>query len=132
MPLLKLEHYLNSDKRILLAEEVSRLAKIYKDNFDKLSFACTNINMNASGHTHSNMNDIALVFEATHLIENNLPTNELLPEAIETAKSLLSLDIAKKNFSDDGVPYVLSLELTRKVLDIDITGSKEIVYTYNN
>jgi hypothetical protein len=122
MPLRTLEHYLNSDKRILLAQEITRLAKIYKDSFDKLSIVCS--------QSYS-MNATALIFNATHILENKLPVNELLPEAVEAAKSLLTLDIAKKNFSDDGIPYVLSLELTRRVLDVDIIGSREIVYTYD-
>ena len=48
-------------------------------------------------------------------------------EATEAAESLIELDAAKREFEADGVPMILSLELTRRVLDVDIAASRELV-----
>jgi hypothetical protein len=112
------EYYINSNKRIQLAEEISLLAKIYGDNFKKVENICDS-NINIPGA-------IAQVVLATTRVENNLATDDIIPEAVETARSLLLLDIAKKNLREDGVPHIITLEITRRVLDKDILGSREI------
>jgi hypothetical protein len=116
---LTLKDYITTDYRIKLAEEVTQLAKIYGDNFKKVEYICdSNINIPGS---------MAQVSIAAIRLENNHPTEDLIPEAVETAKSLLLLDIAKKRLTDDGVPHIMTLEITRRVLDKDIINSREII-----
>ena len=118
MPIRTLENYINTDKRIELAAEVTRLAKIYGDNFKRVENAC-DLNTMILGA-------MAQVMLATMQTENGLSTISMLPEAVDTAQSLLRLDAAKKNLRDDGVPQVIILEITRRVLDENIPDSREI------
>ena len=112
------EHYMTSDTRIQLSAEVIRLAEIYGDNFKQVEYICdSNINIPGS---------IAQVMMATNSLENGFYAEDVIPEAVETARSLLLLDIAKKNLIDDGVPTIIVLEITRRVLDADIPNSREI------
>ena len=112
------EHYMTSDSRIQLSAEVARLAKIYGDNFKQVEYICdSNINIQGA---------IAQVVLAKTRLENGIATDDLIPEAVETARSLLLLDEAKKNLREDGVPHNLVLEITRRVLDKDIPNSREI------
>lgn len=39
----------------------------------------------------------------------------------------MELDVAKREFEAEGIPMIISLELTRRVLDVDITASRELV-----
>jgi hypothetical protein len=112
------EHYMTSETRIQLSAEVTRLAKIYGDNFKQVEYICdSNIDIPGS---------IAQVMTATKSLENGLDIEGIIPEAVETARSLLLLDIAKNNLRDDGVPTAIILEITRRVLDADIPNSREI------
>jgi hypothetical protein len=113
-----LEDYMTSEKRVQLAAQVGRLAQIYGNNFKKVEYICDS-NINIPGA-------IAQVNIATMRLEKNLPTEDIIPEAVETARSLLLLDIAKDQLCDDGVPRLMALEITRRVLDKDVVGSREL------
>lgn len=39
----------------------------------------------------------------------------------------MELDAAKREFEAEGIPMIISLELTRRVLDVDIVASRELV-----
>ncbi len=109
---------MTSDTRIQLSAEVARLAKIYGDNFKQVEYICdSNINIPGS---------IAQVILATKSLENGLDVEGVIPEAVETARSLLLLDTAKNNLREAGVPHMIILEITRRVLDADIPNSREI------
>lgn len=113
-----LEDYMTSEKRVQLATQVGRLAQIYGNNFKKVEHICDS-NINIPGA-------IAQVNIATMRLEKNLATEDIIPEVVETARSLLLLDIAKNQLCDDGVPRLMALEITRRVLDKDVVGSREL------
>ena len=46
---------------------------------------------------------------------------------MSAAESLLSMESAYEELENEGVPALCSLELSRRVLDEEIVGSKEIV-----
>ena len=106
-----LESYMNSVSRVNLAAEVSRLARIYGDNFNRVG-----------------ENGLSQVMLAGSRLESGLGTEDILPSAVETARSLQDLESAKQKLREDGVPNFIVLEITRRVLDRDIANSREILH----
>lgn len=53
-------------------------------------------------------------------------------EAVEAARSLLHLEVAKSEFEAEGIPLIVSHELTRRVLDSQILASQELVVHEND
>jgi hypothetical protein len=117
-----LEHYMNTDKRVQLAAEVSRLAQTYGDHFKKVEEICGNRGSVAQVVMAENW-----LLQSIHPPDNILPPENILPGAMETAKSLISMDRAKKELMDDGVPAIVLLEITRRILDKDIHDSKPLL-----
>ena len=107
-----LESYMNSVSRVNLAAEISRLAQIYGDNLNSMS---------SDGA-------VSRLFQASARLEAGLCTDDLDPLAVKTALSLHALDESKARLREDGVPYLIIMEITRRVLDRDIENSREIVY----
>lgn len=131
------EHYMTSDKRIHLAAEVSRLAKIYGDNFNIVESICGNhgsvaqIILAENWIRKTRMPPLQENNDGEDDMMSNAPTKEpILPEAMETAKNWILLDRAKKELIDDGVPPIIAMEITRRVLDADIPSSKQLVHDY--
>jgi hypothetical protein len=109
-----LEYYMNSVTRVNLAAEISRLAEIYGDNFKRAEI---------EGEFA-----FSQVILATSRLDSGLSTEDILPSAVETARSLHELESAKQKLRENGVPNFIVLEITRRVLDRDIANSREIVY----
>jgi hypothetical protein len=116
------EYYINTDKRVQLVAEVSRLTQIYGDQFKKVEDICGN-----RGSVAQVVMAEKWLLQSDHPPDNILAPENILPDALEMARSLLSMDRAKKELMDDGVPAIVLLEITRRILDKDIHDSKPLL-----
>jgi hypothetical protein len=88
----------------------------YKSSFDALEDECSR-DPNLIG-------SIAQIMHASQAMADGIECKiEVLPSALIAAEDLL------RNLTDCGVPGLIPIELSRRVLDADIQGSKEIVVT---
>jgi hypothetical protein len=116
------EDFLNTDEKRICAEVIFKRARAYKIAFDVVEKECAE-DMNLPGA-------IAQVFHASKAIsECQECAIELLPVAFVAAEYLMQMQEAMQNLTDCGVPGIIPLEMSRRILDADIEGSKEIVFT---
>jgi hypothetical protein len=116
------EDFLNTDERKKIAEVIFKRARAYKIAFDVVEKECAE-DLNLPGA-------IAQVFHASKAIsECQECVIELLPAAFVAAENLIHMQEAMQNLTDCGVPGIIPLEISRRVLDADIEGSQEIVFT---
>ena len=116
------EDFLNTNERRKCAEVILKRARAYKIAFNVVEKECAE-DLNLPG-------SIAQVFHASKAIsECRKCAAELLPAAFVAAENLLHMQEAMQKLTACGVPGIIPLELSRRVLDADIEGSKEIVFT---
>ncbi len=114
------EFYINkSEKRQKLAKVVQNCAMRYKVSFRQVEIIC-DADMNIPGA-------IAQVQFAYNNIKQNIPNNKSRIEFIQAAKDLLELHQSMNELTADGVPDLVSIELSRRIIDSEIIGSKEIM-----
>mmetsp|Transcript_8430 Transcript_8430/g.12561 ORF Transcript_8430/g.12561 Transcript_8430/m.12561 type:complete len:180 (-) Transcript_8430:142-681(-) len=117
------EEFLNTDERRNAADIIIKRARDYKIAFDTVENECS--------RDPTLVGSIAQVMHASQAITDGseCKIETLLPSAFIAAENLLLMEEAMRNLTDCGVPGLIPLELSRRVLDADIEDSKEIVVT---
>lgn len=114
------EFYIKASKRRQdLAAAVQSRATSYKASFKKVELIC-DLDTSIPGA-------IAQVQSAFSNIQQGLPNEASKVEFIRAAEHLFELHKAMRELEADGVPVLVSLELSRRVLDSDVVGSEEIM-----
>jgi hypothetical protein len=113
-----LESFLFSESLRALADEVTKRAREYKEDFERVE-ELSNKDLTRPG-------SIAQVFAALQATKQSKgdETRILFPEAFQAALSYSSMQEATQALTDAGVPMLMSFELTRRVLDAEIPNSK--------
>ncbi len=114
------EFYIKKSKlRQKLAEELQACAAKYKESFRRVEQIC-DADMTIPGA-------VAQVQSAFQTIKNKHSETEIRTEFIDAALDLINIHQAMDALEADGVPTIVSLELTRRILDSDVEGSREMM-----
>lgn len=116
----RIEDFLTTIERRELANKIIMLTHQYKASFEQLS-SITDANKNIPGC-------MAQIQNAQRILQNQQFDNfATLPEAFVAAQDWLNLMDVQSELCNTGVPIILVLELSRRVNDAHLPGSKELV-----
>jgi hypothetical protein len=113
------EQYLTTPELKDAKDNLIEKIKIYQETF-KLVNNITKNKLKMPG-------TIFQVNFAANALKNNNPIPEtILLEAIHAGKALLVLEKAKMDMCNLGIPYLVTMEISRRILSADIIGSKPL------
>ncbi len=116
MPALTAESFINNTKRSDLVLKIQKDALAYKNAFAVVENICDN-NIYIPGC----MNQVLTAI-------NDDTGKEFMPEVVLAKNCFMKLQESIQELIDDGVPGIIGVELSRRVLEENIVGAEEFVY----
>ncbi len=109
----KVETYINSAKRIAIVESIEQNAKLYKNAFAAVEEICDK-NINIPGC----MNQVITAI-------NDTTGRDFMSEVVYAKQCYANLQNSICELISDGVPGIVGLEYSRRILEENVTGARE-------